>query len=88
MNLQYRVRTNTKKEYESLIHSYRVKRCLTVKELSKRAGVNVCIIIKLANGTESPLQLKDVSDLQHKYMIKLSALRIAAILKVDVEDLS
>jgi len=48
---------NSKKEYESNIHAYRVANNLTCRELSIKANVSVQWITSLANGTESPVRI-------------------------------
>jgi len=43
------------REYESPIHKLRVSMGLTIKELARQAGTNICSITGLANGTMSPI---------------------------------
>jgi RNA polymerase sigma factor, sigma-70 family len=47
---------NSKKEYESPIHEFRVAAGLTYKELMKQSNVDVASISALANGMMSPIK--------------------------------
>jgi transcriptional regulator with XRE-family HTH domain len=71
-----RVRAN--REYESNLHSFRVKQGLTVKQLAEYVGTNVNMIVSLANGSVAPV---------HNGEIKPVVVKLCDILDATVEEL-
>jgi transcriptional regulator with XRE-family HTH domain len=53
--MKYLPRVDSKREYESPIHEYRVAAGLTIRELAIQAGVSAEAISSLANGMRAPV---------------------------------